>query len=90
MYLIYFIYFIYILHILHILYIFCTSFYCLISLFYNLLFFSLFQGGQDGHLHIWDVQGNHVIKNNIKNNILYIKWVYNRLAFVTSKYINNL
>ncbi|KYN97058.1 hypothetical protein PGSY75_1326100 [Plasmodium gaboni] len=41
-------------------------------------------GGQDGHLHIWDAQGNHVIKNNIKNNILFIKWVYNRMAFVTT------
>ncbi|KAI4836512.1 WD repeat-containing protein [Plasmodium brasilianum] len=41
-------------------------------------------GGKDGHLHIWDVKGNFVCKKKIGNNVLFVKWVYNRVAFITT------
>ncbi|GAW82302.1 WD domain, G-beta repeat domain containing protein [Plasmodium gonderi] len=41
-------------------------------------------GGRDGNLHFWDVKGNFICKKKIDNNVLFVKWVYNRVAFVTT------
>lgn len=41
-------------------------------------------GGRDGNLHVWDVKGNPVCKKKIDNHVLFVKWVYNRVAFVTT------
>ncbi|VTZ70410.1 WD repeat-containing protein, putative [Plasmodium chabaudi chabaudi] len=41
-------------------------------------------GGKDGNLHIWDVNGDFICKKEIENNVLFIKWVYNRAAFITT------
>ncbi|SBT41313.1 WD repeat-containing protein, putative [Plasmodium ovale wallikeri] len=41
-------------------------------------------GGKDGYLHMWDVRGNFICKKKIDNNVLFVKWVYNRVAFITT------
>ncbi|VWU51648.1 WD repeat-containing protein, putative, partial [Hepatocystis sp. ex Piliocolobus tephrosceles] len=41
-------------------------------------------GGKDGYLHIWDIKGNFICKKKIDNNVLFVKWVYNKLAFITT------
>ncbi|CAA9989352.1 conserved Plasmodium protein, unknown function [Plasmodium knowlesi strain H] len=41
-------------------------------------------GGRDGNLHVWDIMGNPVCKKKIDNHVLFVKWIYNRVAFVTT------
>ncbi|CRH01137.1 conserved Plasmodium protein, unknown function [Plasmodium relictum] len=44
----------------------------------------ILSGGKDGYIHVWNIKGNYVCKKKIGNNILFIKWIYNRVAFITT------
>ncbi|CRG94984.1 conserved Plasmodium protein, unknown function [Plasmodium gallinaceum] len=44
----------------------------------------ILSGGKDGYLHVWSIKGNYVCKKKIGNNIMFVKWIYNRVAFITT------